>query len=67
MKAEGDLLPTNLCDLLPAMTGSVSGRRRPTMQDGVEELDHITNTARLVSKLAMHTAWDTSTPGSSVH
>lgn len=70
MKAEGGLnvLPTNLAELIPAMTASQIGRaasRRLT--DGMDEPDHIANTAQLVSKIALHTAWDAATPGSSVH
>ena len=72
MKAEGGLtvLPTNLAELIPAMTGSQPGRLRSQslrMTEGFDDLDHVANTAKLVSKIALHTAWDTATPGSSVH
>ena len=61
MKAEGGLsvLPTNLSDLIPAMTGSMVARMRSQRLTETEvDLNHINNTAQLVSKLALHTAWD---------
>jgi len=79
MKSESGVLPTNLPDLLPAMTGKVSGQqnlpgkgqktpdasrspeRQSTMPGDINDVDNImANTAKLVSKLALHTAWDES-------
>ena len=64
MKAEGGVLPTNMSDLLPAMLGDPSYVKRSQSQIIGEEIDHVSNTAMLVSKLALHTAWDVGTPKS---
>ena len=50
MKAEGGLsvLPTNLSDLIPAMTGSMVARMRSQRLTETEvDLNHINNTAQL--------------------
>lgn len=40
----------------PQSPNAALERRRSTLQG--DDIDHVKNTAKLVSKLALHTAWD---------